>query len=64
VLATEGTLTAAGGGFACRPIGSVTVRGRETPVEVFEVTGAALPAGDDRERQAAGDGVSASRSRR
>jgi adenylate cyclase len=39
VLATEHTLAAAGACFACRPIGSVLVRGREMPVVVFEVTG-------------------------
>lgn len=42
VLATGATIAAAGDGFACRPMGAVAVRGRATPVEVFEVTGALL----------------------
>jgi adenylate cyclase len=41
VLATGQTISAAGGGFTCRPVGTVPVRGRESPVEVFEVTGGA-----------------------
>jgi adenylate cyclase len=39
VLATGGAVAAAGGGFACRPMGALAVRGRAAPVEVFEVTG-------------------------
>ena len=35
VLATEQTLAAAGPGFACRPMGSVQVRGRCQPVSVY-----------------------------
>jgi len=42
VLATGGAVAAAGDGFACRPMGAVAVRGRTTPVEVFEITGALL----------------------
>ena len=41
VLATEHTLAAAGPGFACRPMGSVQVRGRSRPVTVFVVEGLA-----------------------
>lgn len=37
ILATEQTIAAAGGAFASRPIGTVTVRGRTTPVNVFTV---------------------------
>lgn len=39
VLATEATLAAAGPGFARRPMGTLAVRGRTAPVEIFEVTG-------------------------
>lgn len=39
VLATAGAVAAAGGRFACRPVGALAVRGRAAPVEVFEVTG-------------------------
>jgi adenylate cyclase len=39
ILATEQTLAAAGRGFACRPMGSVQVRGRSQPVTVFAVDG-------------------------
>jgi adenylate cyclase len=42
ILATEQTLAAAGRGFACRPMGSVQVRGRLQPVTVFAVDGPAL----------------------
>lgn len=42
VLATGSAVASAGGGFTCRPMGALTVRGREAPVEVFEVTGRAL----------------------
>jgi adenylate cyclase len=41
VLATEQTLTMAGPGFACRPMGSVEVRGRSRPVTVFAIEGLA-----------------------
>jgi adenylate cyclase len=41
ILATEQTLAAAGRGFACRPMGSVQVRGRSQPVTVFAVDGRA-----------------------
>ena len=41
VLATEHTVAAAGPGFACRPMGSVQVRGRSQPVTVFVVEGLA-----------------------
>ncbi len=41
VLATESTLAAAEGQFACRAIGAVMVRGRATSVDIFEITGAA-----------------------
>lgn len=37
VLATESTVAATAGQFACRPIGAVTVRGRASPVAVFTV---------------------------
>ncbi|MGF1640883.1 MAG: adenylate/guanylate cyclase domain-containing protein [Rhodospirillales bacterium] len=37
ILATEQTMTAADGDFAWRRIGSVTVRGRTSPVEVYAV---------------------------
>ncbi len=39
ILASESTVLTAGGGFAVKPIGSVTVRGRKTPVTVYEVKG-------------------------
>jgi adenylate cyclase len=42
ILATEQTLAAAGRGFACRPMGSVQVRGRLQSVTVFAVDGPAL----------------------
>jgi adenylate cyclase len=42
ILATEQTLAGAGRGFACRPMGSVQVRGRSQPVTVFAVDGPAL----------------------
>jgi adenylate cyclase len=41
ILATEQTLAAAGRGFACRPMGSVQVRGRLQPVSVFAIDGLA-----------------------
>jgi adenylate cyclase len=41
ILATEQTLAAAGRGFACRPMGSVQVRGRSQPVTVFAIDGLA-----------------------
>jgi adenylate cyclase len=37
VLATEQTIAAAGGAFASRPIGSIAVRGRASPVSVHAV---------------------------
>jgi adenylate cyclase len=37
ILATEQTVVAAGGGFASRPIGNVSVRGRTTPVNVYTI---------------------------
>ena len=43
---TGQAVSAAGEGFACRPMGSVPVRGREAPVEVFEVIGDALAVGE------------------
>jgi adenylate cyclase len=39
VLATERTLSAAGDGFEARPVGTVQVRGRSQPVNVFAVDG-------------------------
>lgn len=39
VLATEQTMTAAGTGFVCRPMGMVPVRGRTEPVSVCAVSG-------------------------
>jgi adenylate cyclase len=39
ILATGRTLNAAGGGFAGRPIGSISVRGRAAPVEVLAIEG-------------------------
>lgn len=57
VLATGGTIAAAGGSFACRPMGVVAVRGRETPVEIFEVTGGVAIAED--RGAAAGGGTAA-----
>ena len=50
VLATEQTLAAAGPGFACRPMGSVPVRGRSRPVTVFAVEGLASASADTRGR--------------
>ena len=41
VLATEQTIAAAGDGFACRPMGSVQVRGRSQPVTVYALDGLA-----------------------
>ena len=41
VLATEQTLAAAGPGFACRPMGSVPVRGRSQPVTIHALDGVA-----------------------
>ena len=43
VLATEQTLAAAGGGFACRPMGTVQVRGRQAAVSIFALDGPAVP---------------------
>ncbi len=37
VLATEQTVRAAGDGFVCRPIGTIAVRGRSSPVSVYAV---------------------------
>lgn len=44
VLATEQTVAAAGDGFACRPIGAVSVRGRSSPVSVYTVECGETPA--------------------
>jgi adenylate cyclase len=43
VLASERTIRAAGAGFASRPIGEVTLRGRSTPATVYTIT-PSLPA--------------------
>lgn len=37
VLASEQTISAAGPGFRCRPMGAVQVRGRSRPIEVYAV---------------------------
>ncbi len=39
ILASEPTIRAAADGFAVRPIGSVAVRGRNTPVTIYAVDG-------------------------
>lgn len=40
VLASEQTLTAAGGGFRAKPMGELQVRGRSRPVSVYAILGA------------------------